>query len=645
MKNRRLLQSLSFIDDKYVKEAEPKMTNSGSTAGKFLTTVACLALVAILGLYLFIPLKPNTVDLGVYASSEYSPLIAAIDGYVYKPKQYKNNFNRIINTFSFGFKLAAGSKGEASSPDLEESMGSSNNGYVEITDNQVAGVIEADLLKRTETHAFRLGFDDGTNILKIYTVNGENSEEIAKLDIPKFTDEVSTSSPAEMYLSLDGKAVTVIKKYSTKAEDQKYTTSKVGITSIDVSDLTAPIVKKQISIDGSYNTSRMVDGKLLLISEYSVRSSEIDYSNPETFVPTITDGSTKKCIEFKNIIYPDKLTNLRYTVVSLMGENGLEILGANALLCYNSDVYVSNENVYVTRDYSVTGSFDEGDEAHYFRTLTDISILKYADGTLENRGTVTVDGSIRDQYSMDEYEGHLRVVTSTRDRLYIISAEYTDKATEILADKRESASLTVFNLETNEKIAEVRDFAPENEEAMSVRFDGKKAYVCTAEIIKFTDPVYSFDLEDYSNITYIDTGVIDGFSTSLIQLGNGYLLGIGRENASYNKVEVYQEIGGKVVSVDKYLFQGNYSTDYKAYFIDRVSDMFGFAIEYRTGDGIETFEHVYVLLAFNGYELVEVYEINFGKTYTNPSRVRVFMIDNYLYFTNDTEMKVYNITE
>ena len=643
MKNRRLLQSLSFIDDKYVKEAEPKMAKSTSTNP--LIAVACLALVAILGLYLFIPLKPNTVDLSVYADSEYSPLIAAIDNYVYKPKQYKNNFNRIINTFSFGFKLAAGSKGEASSPDLEESMGSSNNGYVETTDNQVNGVIEADLLKRTETHAFRLGINQGTDILKIYTVNGENSEEIATLDIPKFTDEVSTTSSGEMYLSLDGKTVTVIKNYSTKAESQKYTTSKVGITSIDVSDLTAPIVKKQVSIDGSYNTSRMVDGKLLLISKYSVRSSEIDYSNPETFVPTITDGDTTKCIEFKDIIYPDKLTNLRYTVVSLMSENGLQMLGANALLCYNSDVYVSNENVYVTRDYSITDSFDGSDQRHYFRTLTDISILKYADGTLENRGSVTVDGSIRNQYSMDEYEGHLRVVTSTIDRLYVNGPQYVDKATELLADKRESASLTVFNLETNEKIAEVRDFAPENEEAMSVRFDGNSAYVCTAEVVKNTDPVYFFDLKDYSNITYTDTGVIDGFSTSLIQLGDGYLLGIGQENASYNKVEIYEEIDGKVVSVDKYLFQGNYSTNYKAYFIDRESDMFGFAIEYRTGDGIETFEHAYVLLAFNGYELVEVYEISFGKTYTNPSRVRVFMIDDYLYFTNDTEMKVYNITE
>ena len=96
MKNKRLLESFSFINDRYVKEAEPKMTNSTASKGKFLTNVACIALVLILGLYLFIPLKPNTVDLGQYANSEYAPLIAAIDGYVYKPK--KNMFASYIST-------------------------------------------------------------------------------------------------------------------------------------------------------------------------------------------------------------------------------------------------------------------------------------------------------------------------------------------------------------------------------------------------------------------------------------------------------------------------------------------------------------------------------------------------------------------
>ena len=191
-------------------------------------------------------------------------------------------------------------------------------------------------------------------------------------------------------------------------------------------------------------------------------------------------------------------------------------------------------------------------------------------------------------------------------------------------------------------IAEVRDFAPENEEAMSVRFNGETAYVCTAEVVTITDPVYSFNLSDYSNITYIDTGKIDGFSTSLIQLGDGFLLGIGQEDRTNNKVEVYEEADGKVVSVDKYIFNGTYSTDYKSYFIDRESDLFGFAIEHRTGEGIETYENVYVLLAFNGYELVEVYEITLDKVNMDPSRVRVFMVDDYLYFTNDTEMQVYN---
>ena len=56
----------------------------------------------------------------------------------------------------------------------------------------------------------------------------------------------------------------------------------------------------------------------------------------------------------------------------------------------------------------------------------------------------------------------------------------------------------------------------------------------------------------------------------------------------------------------------------------------------------ERYRNAYVLLAFNGYELVEVYEITLDKVNMDPSRVRVFMVDDYLYFTNDTEMQVYN---
>ena len=633
MKNRRLLQSLSFIDDKYVKEAEPKMAKSTSTNP--LIAVACLALVAILGLYLFIPLKPNTVDLSVYADSEYSPLIAAIDNYVYKPKQYKNNFKRLtslLGNFNFGLGM---SKGDAAPPEYEGSTSNVGNSYVETTDNQVNGVIEADLLKRTETHAFRL---NGGN-LKVYSIAKEQSTQVATAKIPKFSDEYTSNSETEMYLSMDGSTLTVISKYY----DKDYA-SKVGITRVDVSDPNAPTVKNQVSVDGEYNSSRMVDGRLILISEFHLNQKQIDYAKPETFVPTVTEGDVTKCIEFSNIIYPEKLNNLRYSVVALIDESTLDVLDANALLCYNSSVYVSNDNVYVTRGYSFAGSFDGSEYQHYSHNLTDVTVLCYSNDTLENKGTLTAEGNVKDQYSMDEYEGHFRLVTSTFDRSYVDKDDYREQISEILGSKSRSATLTVFELESMTKVVEIKDFAPEGEEAMSVRFDGDRAYVCTAEVITMSDPVYFFDLSDYSNVTYTDTGVIAGFSTSLIQLGDGYLLGIGVDGKNNVKIEVYEERDGQVISTDSYVIFGEYSTEYKSYFIDREKNLFGIPVlVYENSSGYYSPRTAYLLFCFNGNELVllEDVEMYNGRS-VDIGSVRAFIADNYLYITDDFGIKAVN---
>ena len=634
MKDKRLLQSLSFIDDKYVKEAEPKMTNSTSGLKKFLTSVACIVLVAILGLYLFIPLKSTPVDLSMYANSEYAPLIAAIDGYVYKPKQYKNNFTRIVSIVSSIGSLGF-AKSEDASPTTPSPAPETSNGYVETTDNQVEGVIEADIVKRTETHVFRLN----GRTLKVYSIAKENSREIATATLPKFSDEKNGRYINEMYLSMDGCTLTVISRYNNKDY-----ASKVGLTRVDVSDPTKPAVKNQVSIDGEYNSSRMIDGKLILISEHSVNQKQIDYANPETFVPKITEGNETKCIEFSNIIYPEKLNNLRYSVVALIDERTLDVLDANALLCYNSSVYVSKDNVYVTRGYSFAGSFDGSEYQHYFRNLTDVTVLGYSNGTLENKGTLTVEGNVKDQYSMDEYEGHFRLVTSTFDRSYVNKDDYREQISEILGSKSRSATLTVFELESMTKVTEIRDFAPENEEAMSVRFDGDTAYVCTAEVITMSDPVYFFDLSDYSNVTYTDTGVIAGFSTSLIQLGDGYLLGIGVDGKNNVKIEVYEERDGQVISVDTYVIFGEYSTEYKSYFIDREKNLFGIPVlVYENSSGYYSPRTAYLLFCFNGNELVllEDVEMYNGRS-VDIGSVRAFMADNYLYITDDLGIKVVN---
>lgn len=639
MKNKRLLSSFSFIDEKYVKEATPKMTVARtSSLANIVAIAACFLLIISLSLYMFIPFNTSGPDVSEYSDSEYYPLIATIANYRYRPSSYKNNFQRLINSFK-KFDLGPTKDAAAENAAPGDAMGSDKgNGYVEVTDNQVDGVIEADLIKRTETHLFRLGYNNKGSKLTVYTIDKENSEKVAEFTLPDF--EASIGNYSEMYLSTDGKTITVIHKYYDKSYN-----SKVGIISVDVSDVNDIKTKKQITIDGSYSSSRMVDGKLLLISEYAVTARNIDYANPESYVPTITENGVKECIKFKDIIYPEKLTNLRYSVVALMNENDLELLGTNALLSFNGVIYVSGENVYVTRGYTKAEKIIDRENSQFNVQMTDIVVLKYSDGTLENKGTLSVEGSIKDQYSMDEYEGHLRVVTSTSKVAVEIQSGNSDLAESTssmsINDVRRSASLTVFNLESFEKIAEVKDFAPEGEEAASVRFDGDTAYVCTAVVVTFTDPVFFFDLSDYSNITYTDTGVIEGYSTSLIQLGDGILLGIGVEDRNLNKVEVYEELNGEVVSIDKYLFEGFYSTNYKSYLVNRDNDMFGFAIESLVYEDLERCYDTYLLLVFNGYELVEVIKVKFDFYYAE--NVRAFIDDGYLYITDNDDLKVVSI--
>ena len=174
----------------------------------------------------------------------------------------------------------------------------------------------------------------------------------------------------------------------------------------------------------------------------------------------------------------------------------------------------------------------------------------------------------------------------------------------------------------------------------SVRFDGTAAYVCTA--VQQTDPVFFFDLTDLDSIKVKDTGTISGFSTSLINMGNGFLLGIG-QGESWNtvKVEVYEEAADGVRSVAVYEKKGaNYAEEYKSYLINRKEGLVGLGInfEYSAGEYLQGDTERYVLLHFNGYDLIPI--VNTALEGDNAKK-RGILIDGMLYLIGETaELKV-----
>ena len=648
MKNKRLLESLNFIDEKYIKEAEPKMKASSISPMKIFGRVACLVIVIALSLYLFIPFSQEGPNLTAYQGSEYFPIIERIADYRYKPSPYKNNFQYITAEVSGLFNVLTK---DDTMPDYGASApgdggtdmnGSANGSYVETTDNQVAGVIEADIVKRTDKYIFRLT----DTHLRVYDINKEETTKITEFQIPHVVKDLKKSGNyTEMYLSEDGNTVIIVALYFDWNTHYTYT-GKVGITALDVSDINNIKVKNSVIIDGKYNTSRMVNGKLLLVSNYEVKASNIDYNSPETYVPKITRGDESECIKIEDIIYPDTIKSTKYSIVATMDASSLELLSANALLDFSSNVFVSESNVYVTREYSAKTDVAE-DGSYVSKVMSDVAVLGYENGILENKGVFTVEGKTKDQYSMDEYEGHLRIVTSTSESIY--KSDNGDYAYR--TGRKENVSLAVFNIESGEKIAEVKSFAPDGEEATSVRFDGNTAYVCTAEVVTFCDPVYFFDLSDYSNITYTDTGVIDGFSSTLIQLGDGFLLGIGEESWDKGKIEVYAEMDGQVVSVAKYVFEGGYTTEYKSYFIDRESKTVGIPVSnlstIRNEYGYDYVWYIdgYLLFTFDEENCDYSIRIIEKEWYNEEDRVRAFSDDGYLYITTDKDITVEKITE
>lgn len=628
MKRIKMLRAFSLIDDKYVEEADPNKMKKRKRPYKAIILAACLtALLTALGLWLFLPFNTAPPDVSQYMDSEYYPIIEKLNLYNYdtygKPR-YANNYEKYFASGALLRKVKDATNGtEIEEAPTEDVPGqAAGQQYQEITDNQVAGVIEGDIIKRSDKYIYYMY----ENLLRVYSIGGEESEYLGSYRIETKDENAYYTVSQEFYLSSDCTTVTVIVPGGSKTRQ-----SFVDIVSLDVTDPTNIREKNRVSVDGSYMSSRVVDGKLLLLSEFLVERYSLDFSDETTFIPRVNTADGVQSIPIGNIISPDALTSSRYTVVCSFDENTLALEDSSAFLSYSEEIYVSDNSIYATRSF--TDSKIDGDITTDTR-MTEISRLSYVGESFEHKGSVTLAGTVKDQYSLDENNGILRVVTTTDYTKYeeLRYVNGNNSAFEFRdMETGRNASLYCVDLDTMQVIAEVNNFAPEGETVQSVRFDGDIAYVCTAliEIIP-TDPVFFFDLSDLDNITYKETGTIEGYSSSLVNFGDGYLLGIGRGAASDTfKIEIYEEGIAGVDSVCKYECEKTgFSSDYKSYYIDRENRFIGFGLNDYSGRYNDGEYNRYILLYFNGYELVELVNIPLKGA---PEYKRAVCIDGYLY--------------
>lgn len=579
---------------------------------------SCAALfVVVLALTLFVPYSDQLPSVDKYRDSPYYKLIPGINKATWQPPEHKNNYEWLKdilsnNRFDVMTPMAPGdipvSDALAGSPmyDMNAFLeGSTGQKYEEVTDNQVQGVTESDLFKRSDKFIYYLR----GNELYVYSIEKENSSKIATMELP-MEDRVYSWN-FEMFLSRDCTTLTVLSRQSTE---------KMGactvVYSLDVSEPANIKVQEPLYFKGRYITSRMVQDELLLIYNYRV-TGDIDFDKPETFVPVYGTQDNLQPLPAEDIYCPvEEPSAAHYTVIAKLDSKTLRVMDTAALLSYSQQVYVSQSGIYAT--YGCTRSEESG-EYTVQTAFTEITGIGYTGDTLDILGTVTVEGSIKDQYSMDEYNGILRVAATTST----LTCQDTAKSWQIILDRKYNCNLYCIDLHTWKVAASVIAFAPDGEEVTSARFDGPMSYICTAEVVILTDPVYFFDLTDIHNITYKHTPVIGGYSSSLINFGD-FLLGIGINEQRNLKVEVYEETADGVEPIAAFERAAWFSENYKSYYIDREKNMVGLAVQdWSSG------QTNYFLLHFDGYQLVTVAQIPMSRSYVQDCRADI--IDGYLY--------------
>ena len=173
MKKKNWFRGLSLADDQYVAEAHPDRVIKPKRNRVLISLVAacaCFALVFV-NLWLFIPFNTDPPDVSQYVGSEYYGLIQKLNVLTFRQPKYKNNAEKLwagIKSISFGLNGGVTKDDAAEIQDaVPNEEGSITGTYQEITDNQVEGIIEADRIKRSDTHIFYLDDD----VLRIFSID------------------------------------------------------------------------------------------------------------------------------------------------------------------------------------------------------------------------------------------------------------------------------------------------------------------------------------------------------------------------------------------------------------------------------------------------------------------------------------------
>lgn len=316
---------------------------------------------------------------------------------------------------------------------------------------------------------------------------------------------------------------------------------QTGIAVYDIGDISAPKTKKVFMQDGSLISSRVTGNSIILVSNSVIYSETID----DGIIPRVSSGENgsdmkDEMVRSGDIAVANAANPEGFLIVSKTNLDTLESKPeATALLGGGSDIYCTDSTVYVA-----TECYDTKSE----KTNTKLTSFDITGEKPQLKASGAVEGTMLDTFSMDEYNGYIRVAVTR------------------------SGDNCVYVLDTDmKKVGALENIAP-GETVRAVRFSGSTGYVVT---FLQTDPLFVIDLSSPESPAIKGEVKLPGFSSYLHPVGKNLLLGVGvggteegtDGSAKLSLFDVSDPSAPK--KVDSFVMENaDFNTEYKAFIED-----------------------------------------------------------------------------
>ncbi|MCL2781416.1 MAG: beta-propeller domain-containing protein, partial [Actinomycetia bacterium] len=390
------------------------------------------------------------------------------------------------------------------------------------TNVQEAGVDEPDVVK---TDGDRVVAVTG-GVLRV--LDAGSAAVLGSLDLRAYAG----ASNAQLFVSGDAALVLL-----DDSGSGMYGSSGAGVATFLFVDLTgAPRVTGSLSADGDYLDARMVGTVARVVAQSSpvinfppradnekdstakannqkaIREAPIDAWLP-SYTVTVGADSAPQRVPCGSVNLPDEFTGASlqtvYTIdLAKLGDpdylaDPAAAVAPVSVAADGDTVYADAQSLYIASNPSW---YDDGPnpgktELHRFAISGAAAPLYLGSGA--------VPGRLLSSYSLSEYDGYLRIVTTS----------------DGTSSNRAQSDLYVLNAATLDRVGHVGGLG-RGQRLYAVRFTGPRGYVVT---FRQTDPLYVLDLSDPRAPKLAGELHITGYSDYLYDAGDNRLIGVGQE--------------------------------------------------------------------------------------------------------------------